>query len=83
MDVEMVTKMRRKLRDAKVEFRVEKNTLTKRALAEELRQGLVGLRLGGAQRGRGQTRGLGLLPRGFSGGVLVRRQFFRRSPARA
>jgi large subunit ribosomal protein L10 len=34
MNVQMVTKMRRKLRDAKVEFRVEKNTLTKRALAE-------------------------------------------------
>jgi large subunit ribosomal protein L10 len=32
MNVEMVTKMRRRLRDAKVEYIVEKNTLTKRAL---------------------------------------------------
>jgi len=34
MNVEMVTKMRRRLRDAHVEYIVEKNTLTKRALAE-------------------------------------------------
>jgi len=34
MNVEMVTKMRRRLRDAHVEFIVEKNTLAKRALAE-------------------------------------------------
>lgn len=34
MNVEMVTKMRRRLRDAQVEFIVEKNTLTKRALAQ-------------------------------------------------
>ena len=32
MNVEMATKMRRKLRDAKVEYLVAKNTLTKRAL---------------------------------------------------
>jgi large subunit ribosomal protein L10 len=32
MDVEMATKMRRKLRDVKVEYVVAKNTLTKRAL---------------------------------------------------
>ena len=34
MNVEMATKMRRRLRDAKVEFIVEKNTLAKRALAD-------------------------------------------------
>ncbi len=34
MNVDLVTKMRRKLRDARVEFVVEKNTLTKRALKE-------------------------------------------------
>jgi large subunit ribosomal protein L10 len=34
MNVEMVSKMRRKLRDAKVEYRVAKNTLTKRALRD-------------------------------------------------
>ena len=34
MNVDMVTKMRRRLRDAHVEFIVEKNTLTKRALAD-------------------------------------------------
>lgn len=34
MNVEMATKMRRRLRDARVEFIVEKNTLTKRALAD-------------------------------------------------
>jgi large subunit ribosomal protein L10 len=32
MNVDLATKMRRKLRDAKVEYRVAKNTLTKRAL---------------------------------------------------
>ena len=32
MNVDLVSKMRRKLRDAKVEYRVTKNTLTKRAL---------------------------------------------------
>jgi len=32
MSVDLVSKMRRRLRDAKVEFRVAKNTLTKRAL---------------------------------------------------
>jgi large subunit ribosomal protein L10 len=34
MNVELVSRMRRKLRDAKVEYRVSKNTLTKRALKE-------------------------------------------------
>ena len=34
MSVDLVSKMRRRLRDAKVEFRVAKNTLTKRALRE-------------------------------------------------
>jgi large subunit ribosomal protein L10 len=34
MNVEMASKMRRRLRDANVEFRVAKNTLTKRALKE-------------------------------------------------
>ena len=34
MNVDLVTKMRRRLRDAHVEFIVEKNTLTKRALAD-------------------------------------------------
>ena len=34
MNVDLVTKMRRKLRDAHVEYVVEKNTLTKLALAE-------------------------------------------------
>jgi large subunit ribosomal protein L10 len=34
MNVDLVSKMRRKLRDAKVEYRVSKNTLTKRALRE-------------------------------------------------
>jgi large subunit ribosomal protein L10 len=34
MNVELVSRMRRKLRDAKIEFRVAKNTLTKRALKE-------------------------------------------------
>jgi large subunit ribosomal protein L10 len=34
MNVEQVTRMRRRLRDAQVEYIVEKNTLTKRALAE-------------------------------------------------
>ena len=33
MNVDLVTKMRRRLRDAHVEFIVEKNTLAKRALA--------------------------------------------------
>ena len=33
MNVDLVTKMRRKLRDANVEYVVEKNTLAKRALA--------------------------------------------------
>ena len=32
MNVELATKMRRRLREAKVEYRVAKNTLTKRAL---------------------------------------------------
>ena len=35
MNVELVAKMRRKLRDAKVEYRVAKNTLTKRALKDQ------------------------------------------------
>lgn len=35
MSVELVSKMRRKLRDGKVEYRVAKNTLTKRALKEQ------------------------------------------------
>lgn len=35
MNVDLVSKMRRRLRDAKVEFRVVKNTLTKRALREQ------------------------------------------------
>ena len=34
MNVEMASKMRRRLRDANVEFKVAKNTLTKRALQE-------------------------------------------------
>jgi len=34
MNVELVSRMRRKLRDAKVEYRVAKNTLTKRALKD-------------------------------------------------
>lgn len=34
MNVELVSKMRRKLRDAKVEYVVAKNTLTKRALKD-------------------------------------------------
>ncbi len=34
MNVDLVTKMRRRLRDAHVEFIVEKNTLAKRALAD-------------------------------------------------
>lgn len=34
MNVELVSKMRRRLRDAKVEYRVSKNTITKRALRE-------------------------------------------------
>ena len=34
MNVEMASKMRRRLRDANVEFRVAKNTLTKRALKD-------------------------------------------------
>ena len=34
MNVDLVTKMRRKLREAHVEYIVEKNTLTKRALAQ-------------------------------------------------
>ncbi|MGH7681441.1 MAG: 50S ribosomal protein L10 [Candidatus Eiseniibacteriota bacterium] len=34
MNVELASKMRRRLRDAKVEYRVAKNTLTKRALKE-------------------------------------------------
>jgi len=34
MSVDLVSKMRRRLRDAKVEFRVAKNTLTRRALRE-------------------------------------------------
>jgi len=34
MNVELVSKMRRRLRDAKVEYRVAKNTLTKRALRQ-------------------------------------------------
>jgi len=40
MNVDMVTKMRRRLRDAHVEFIVEKNTLTKRALADSGVKGL-------------------------------------------
>ena len=40
MNVELVSKMRRRLRDAKVEYLVEKNTLTKRALAERGVKGL-------------------------------------------
>jgi len=40
MNVDLVTKMRRKLRDAHVEYIVEKNTLTKRALAQS---GVLGL----------------------------------------
>lgn len=40
MDVEMATKMRRKLRDANVKYVVAKNTLTKRALRA---QGVEGL----------------------------------------
>jgi large subunit ribosomal protein L10 len=40
MNVELVSKMRRKLRDAKVEYRVAKNTLTKLALKA---QGVEGL----------------------------------------
>jgi large subunit ribosomal protein L10 len=35
MNVDLVSKMRRRLRDAKVEFRVVKNTLTKRALRDQ------------------------------------------------
>jgi len=35
MNVELASKMRRKLRDAKVEYVVAKNTLTKRALKEQ------------------------------------------------
>lgn len=35
MNVEQASKMRRRLRDAKVEYRVAKNTLTKRALKEQ------------------------------------------------
>lgn len=35
MNVDLATKMRRRLRDAKVEYRVAKNTLTKRALREQ------------------------------------------------
>ena len=35
MNVELVAKMRRRLRDAKVEYRVAKNTLTKLALREQ------------------------------------------------
>ena len=34
MNVDLVSRMRRKLRDAKVEYRVAKNTLTKRALKD-------------------------------------------------
>ena len=40
MNVELVSRMRRKLRDAKVDYRVAKNTLTKRALHEH---GVTGL----------------------------------------
>ncbi len=40
MNVDLVTKMRRKLRDAHVEYIVEKNTLTKRALAQSGVKGL-------------------------------------------
>ncbi|MBI4364218.1 MAG: 50S ribosomal protein L10 [Candidatus Latescibacteria bacterium] len=40
MNVDLVTKMRRKLRDARVEYVVEKNTLTKRAFAESGVKGL-------------------------------------------
>lgn len=35
MNVDLVSKMRRKLRDARVEYRVVKNTLTKRALRQQ------------------------------------------------
>ncbi len=40
MNVELVSKMRRRLRDAKVEYLVEKNTLAKRAFAERGVKGL-------------------------------------------
>ena len=40
MNVELVSKMRRKLREAKVDYRVAKNTLTRRALHEH---GVTGL----------------------------------------
>ncbi len=40
MNVDLVSRMRRKLRDAKVDYRVAKNTLTKRALHEH---GVTGL----------------------------------------
>lgn len=40
MNVDLVTKMRRKLRDAHVEYVVEKNTLTKLALAKSGVKGL-------------------------------------------
>ena len=40
MNVDLATKMRRKLRDANVEYRVAKNTLTKRALKAHGVEGL-------------------------------------------
>ncbi|HXL15534.1 MAG TPA: 50S ribosomal protein L10 [Methylomirabilota bacterium] len=53
MNVDLVTKMRRRLRDAHVEFIVEKNTLAKRALAgsgvkdlDSYLEGPIGMALG-------------------------------------